>query len=96
MTDSMLVKCDGDKGCGEEFRVARFTVDNLVDGVEKTYFRCPHCEKEYVAFYTDKEIRRKQQAIRRVTNPYLLKKKRKEIAADMAALRERMNGEVAP
>lgn len=90
MIDSILAKCDGENGCGEEFRIARLTVDNLRDGVEKSYFRCPHCDKEYLLFYTDKEIRRKQKAIRRVTNPYLLKKKRKEIAADMAALREKV------
>lgn len=90
MIDSVLATCDGENGCGEEFRIARLSVDNLADGVEKSYFVCPHCEKEYVAFYTDREVRKKQQAIRRVTNPYLLKKKRKEIAADMAALRERM------
>lgn len=91
MTDSMLVKCDGDKGCGEEFRVARFTVDNLVDGVEKTYFRCPHCEKEYVVFFTDEEIRRKQQEIRRITDPQLLRQMRQEIADEMAALKQRMD-----
>lgn len=90
MIDSVLAKCDGDKGCGQEFRIARLSVDYFADGVEKSYFRCPHCDKEYVAFYTDKEIRKKQQAIRRVTNPYLLKKKRKEVAADMVALREKM------
>lgn len=90
MTDSMLVKCDGDRGCGEEFHIARLSVDYLADGVEKTYFICPHCAKEYVVFFTDEEIRRKQQEIRRITDPQLLKQMRQEIAAEMAALKQRM------
>jgi hypothetical protein len=84
--------CDGDRGCGKEFRVSRPSVDHLADGVERTYFRCPHCEKVFVAFYTDREIRDKQKAIRRVANPHLVEKMRKEIAADMSVLRKRIEG----
>lgn len=88
--DGKLLICDGEDGCGLEFRVSRPTVDSLPGGVEKTYFRCRHCEKECLLFYTDKEIRKKQKAIRRVFNPHLLEKMRKEIGADMAALRKRI------
>lgn len=38
----------------------------MQDGIEKTSFTCPHCSHEYIAFYTDDEIRRLQERIRRV------------------------------
>ena len=34
------------------------------EGIEKVYFLCPHCQHEYVAFYTDAEIRGLQEQIR--------------------------------
>ena len=35
-------------------------------GIRKTFFTCPHCSKEYIAFYTDREIRDLQAKMRRV------------------------------
>lgn len=89
MVDTTLLICDGENGCGKEFRVARPSVDYLAGGVEKRYFRCPHCQKVYVLFYTDGEIRKKQAAIRRVADPDMFRQMRQEIAADMAELRKR-------
>jgi len=48
---SLLARCDGEGGCGKEFRITKLELDKLNRGIEKTYFRCPHCNKEYVAFY---------------------------------------------
>lgn len=89
---SMLAKCDGEGGCGKEFRIRRFILDKLGNGIEKTYFRCPHCKKEYLAFYTDKNIREKQKKIRKMTHPLFIKKMKKDIAADMAELKMRVEG----
>jgi hypothetical protein len=89
---SMLAKCDGEGGCGKEFRVRRFATDKLGDGIEKTYFICPHCGKEFVGFYTDRNIRAKQKKIRKMTSPLFIKKLRKDIAADMAELKMRVEG----
>ena len=36
----------------------------LHDGIEKTYFNCPHCQYEYLCFYTDKDIRKSQSKMR--------------------------------
>lgn len=49
----------------------QFVVDELKTGklprsVEKVYFTCPHCEHEYVAFYTDLETRKLQERMRRL------------------------------
>lgn len=59
----MKVVCDG--GCGQEYEINVKTAQ-LGDGIEKVYFTCPHCEHEYVSFYTDEEIRKLQEKIRKV------------------------------
>lgn len=58
------VRCD--KGCGEVFALGEMEVERLGDGVEKVFFVCPHCGKEYVCFYTDAEIRGLREQIRDV------------------------------
>lgn len=83
----MLVKCDGPESCGREFHLEKFELAKLDNEVEKTYFICPHCGKEYVAFYTDPTIRRKQEKIRRLYSPYKIEKLKNEIAKDMKKLR---------
>ncbi|MNW43606.1 hypothetical protein D3C74_208110 [compost metagenome] len=55
-----------DAGCQQAFEVKSFKTVNLPDKVEKVCFTCPHCKHEYVAFYTDVEIRKLQARIRRV------------------------------
>lgn len=53
-------------GCQKPFEVESFKTVKLPDKVEKLCFTCPHCQHEYVAFYTDDEIRKLQARIRRV------------------------------
>ncbi|WP_337034763.1 hypothetical protein [Paenibacillus illinoisensis] len=52
------------EGCNKQFTVDGFDIEQLNDGVEKTYFECPHCKHRYVAYYTDPEIRKVQSIIR--------------------------------
>ncbi|ASA22097.1 hypothetical protein [Paenibacillus donghaensis] len=54
------------EGCGEQFEVKGFQKERLPGAVEKTFFTCPHCQREYVAFYTDTEVRQLQDKIRRI------------------------------
>lgn len=61
---SLPTHCDA--GCGRSFTVEEFNHIQLHSGIEKTSFACPHCSHEYVAFYTDDEIRRLQERIRKV------------------------------
>lgn len=86
----MLLKCDGKGGCGEEFRIETFEIEKLDKDIEKTYFICPHCNKEYISFYTDKHIRRKQELIRGMTSESALKGLKEEIAKDMKRLRRKV------
>ncbi|NOJ72471.1 hypothetical protein [Paenibacillus alvei] len=55
-----------DAGCGEQFTIAEFKHMDMGNGIEKTYFTCPHCKKEYLVFYADDEVRKLQQKIRNI------------------------------
>lgn len=99
---SILATCD--EGCGKQFTIKEMPVTKLGDGIEKTSFACEHCQHEYVAFYTDEEIRKLQVRLRRIhrrfedpnANHDDADKKSKEMAAlireKMDALRERVEG----
>ncbi|OMD32640.1 hypothetical protein [Paenibacillus odorifer] len=54
------------EGCNNQFEVNGFQTARLPGAIEKTYFICPHCKHEYVAFYTDSEVRQLQDKIRRI------------------------------
>lgn len=88
----MLTKCDGPESCGKEFNLERFELAELGNDIEKTYFTCPHCDKEYVAFYTDPAIRRKQERMRRLNSPYKREGLKNEIGADMKVLKAKIEG----
>ncbi len=53
----IVLKSTCDK-CGEEFEIEVKT--ELIKNIEKTYFTCPHCKNEYIAFCTNQSVRRKQ------------------------------------
>ncbi|MEK3658159.1 hypothetical protein NSQ29_01190 [Paenibacillus sp. FSL F4-0236] len=61
---SMPAICN--EGCNKQFEVNDFQTARLPGAIERTYFACPHCKHEYVAFYTDLEVRELQAKIRRV------------------------------
>lgn len=101
----MSIPTHCDAGCSQAFTVDEFKHDQLVGGMEKTYFICPHCGHEYVAFYTDEEIRRLQEKIRKVqrrlASPHYdhaaaarqEAKIQKQIKEKMDGLRQRIEGE---
>jgi transcription initiation factor IIE alpha subunit len=60
------LKTNCDAGCQKAFEVESFNTTRIGDGIDKVYFACSNCKHEYVAFYTDPEIRRLQAKIRRV------------------------------
>ncbi len=93
MSKPILAKCDGKGGCGKEFRVTKLELDKLNGGIEKTYFCCPRCNKEYIAFYTDRNIRRKQAKIRTLTDLEAISKLKQEIGRDMDKLKAKQKSE---
>ena len=60
----ILATCN--ESCKRTLEVTEFLTDCLPDNVEITYFLCPHCGHEYVAYYTDAEIRELQEQIRKI------------------------------
>ncbi|MGE7910826.1 hypothetical protein [Lysinibacillus xylanilyticus] len=60
--EPIYAKCN--KSCGHKFYVQHFKKDKLQDAIEKTYFTCPNCGREYVCFYTDDHTRKLQAALR--------------------------------
>ena len=83
----MLVTCDGKDGCKKEFNIDRLEVEKLDNDIEKIYFICPHCGKEYISFYTDRHIRKKQELIRGLKSKSAIEEMKKEIAKDIKRLR---------
>ena len=73
----ILATCN--ESCKRTFELTEFLTSEISDvlcikegvavkhsDVEKTYFLCPHCQHEYVAYYTDVEIRELQEQIRKI------------------------------
>jgi transcription elongation factor Elf1 len=51
--------------CNKEFEVDIHTL--ITDNhIEKNFFNCPHCGKEYIAFCTNQSIRQKQAEIKKL------------------------------
>lgn len=61
---TIYAKCN--KSCGHKWHVAHFNKDKLPGGVEKTYFTCPNCQRDYVCFYTDEHVRQLLKKVREI------------------------------
>lgn len=66
----MIVNCDE---CKKDFEVD-VKVKKIKDDIENTYFICPTCEHEYVAYYTNAKIRKKQEEISKLVKKIKLNK----------------------
>ncbi|MCY9704185.1 hypothetical protein M5X00_31200 [Paenibacillus alvei] len=94
-----------DAGCGEQFIATDFKQADMGNGIEKIYLTCTHCGKEYVAFYSDDEVKKLQQKVRNIQRQFanpsadhraverMEAKEQAKIKARMDELRERIEGE---
>lgn len=91
---AILAKCDGSGGCGQQFTITKFENKKVFGDVKKNFFRCPHCGKEYVNFYTNTSIRKKQAKMRTMKNPTPEKVEalRLQIKSEMDELQLRYGG----
>ena len=92
----MQVTCDN---CHKEYDVV-MRMDRVGD-IEKSYFKCPHCQIEYITACIDPSVRKKQLKVKKLYQQLrLLKDEQKiikkvnqinalesEIKADMAELK---------
>lgn len=88
--------------CNERFRIMSIQAKLVKDDIEKNYFDCPHCNSEYLVSYTDTSIRALQKKIQKslakignanydkAAAHKMLRKQRQKLAADMTALRARI------
>lgn len=60
----MKVICN--EGCNKEFYNPEFKEKTIKNDIREVYFKCPYCERKYICFYTNREIR-KLQALQRET-----------------------------
>lgn len=58
--------CDS---CGRDFKI-RIKTEKLERDIEKVYFKCPRCKQEYIAYYTDVDIRAKQERMKILENTH--------------------------
>lgn len=79
---SRLVSCDK---CKEEFE-AELKIKKLSDGIEENYFKCPECGHKYIAFVTDKKVRKEQQQIRQMYQELKGIKNKNDIRSHMARI----------
>ncbi|WP_313758553.1 hypothetical protein [Tissierella sp.] len=100
-----MVLCDE---CKKDFTV-NIKTEELNDNIEKVYFVCPHCNKEYTSYYTNVLIKKKQIKMRNIKgkigefkgiNPKKAmnlykqyEKLKKELSADMEKLRKIVEGD---
>lgn len=66
----MIVNCDE---CKKDFEVDT-KVKKVKEDIEKTYFICPICNHEYIAYYTNSKIRKKQEEISKIARKIKLNK----------------------
>ncbi|ARC85649.1 hypothetical protein U732_1115 [Clostridium argentinense CDC 2741] len=53
---STIVNCDE---CNKDFKLkqGRIRTENIAEGIERTYFKCPYCKSKYIVMYQDKEVK---------------------------------------
>lgn len=56
--------------CGKQFNVTKIHSEIVKRGIEKNYFRCPHCKHGYLAFYSSTETRKLQSEMRELHNKF--------------------------
>lgn len=89
------VLCDD---CKKEFEVTEIQTTRIEDSIEKNYFTCPHCDKEYPSYYTNGTIRMEladiKMFLRKFHSAQSLKKKEK-IHKKILALQDRIKAQMA-
>lgn len=63
-TKSIHTHCDA--GCKKEFSITKFRKRKVKNGIDKHFFRCPHCKHEYINYYASAETIKLQKEIRKL------------------------------
>jgi hypothetical protein len=78
-----MVICDE---CEKEFEVKAST-KKLTNGISETSFKCPHCKKKYISYFTNRDIRIKQKNINKLWEKYRKASDDEEVAEMVIKIR---------
>lgn len=70
------VTCDE---CRNTFTIDSLAIEQLKDGIERTYFTCPHCQQDYTSYYTDLLVRQTLQKMKPLRVLYARALKRRNL-----------------
>lgn len=89
----MRVACNN--GCGKEFKLASLNSRRLKDDIDQMYFTCPHCKREYVAYYLNgkvKALQARQRKLKARNKRAEVEQMKLEIKAEMDRVRAMIEG----
>ena len=84
----MKVTCNN--GCGKEFKIKSLNSRRLKDDIDQVYFTCPHCKREYIAYYLSskvKDLQAEQRKLMAENNRAEVESMKRKIKAEMDRVR---------
>ena len=84
----MRVACN--KGCGKEFKIKSLNSRRLKGDIDQVYFTCPHCKREYIAYYLSskvKDLQAEQRKLMAENNRAEVESMKRKIKAEMDRVR---------
>lgn len=84
----MRITCN--TGCGKEFKIKSLNSRRLKDDIDQIYFTCPHCKREYIAYYLDgkvKDLQAEQRKLMARNNRAEVESMKRKIKAEMDRVR---------
>ena len=66
MTIAKPIQTRCDRGCQKEFTITKTRKIKVKNGIDMTYFRCPHCKEEYIVSYVGPATAKLQREIRKL------------------------------
>ncbi len=84
----MRVACN--QGCGKEFKIKSLNSRRLKDDIDQVYFTCPHCKREYIAYYLSskvKDLQAEQRKLMARNNRAEVESMKRQIKAEMDRVR---------
>ena len=86
--------------CGKEFKIKALNSRRLKDDIDQIYFTCPHCKREYIAYYLSskvKDLQAEQRKLKSGNKRAEVEKMKLKIKAEMDKVRAEIeNGETLP
>ena len=89
----MRITCN--TGCGKEFKIKSLNSRRLKDDIDQMYFTCPHCKREYVAYYLSgkvKALQARQRKLKAGNKRAEVEQMKLEIKAEMDRVRAEVEG----